>query len=333
MTRQQLLEPEHQFEAHVTALETAVAQDDAAKVGLLLSFGAHPEAEIHVKDEDDEIQSSLYSGDFEKSILGLVYENERLDTPEGSTPGEDNEHILATGSGLAGSSGGDDCSKSELDSANEAGSPNQAGKGHVAIDVDSKQTIAIYDGDILIGPTFDGKAQPGQIVKEWERTTKAISKMNVFHYAVRRGVEDVVRLLLQHMAPKNPSSLAPAEPTALHLATLMGHGQVVKMILDHTVNVNPKDLKERTPLHLAVWCGYDRVVNVLLEHGADTNARDLEGATPLHIAILMNYDLVVKDLLDYGADVRVEDKNGVSPQQLAKAKGIDQKVKMLLDFH
>ena len=259
MARRQLLRFEFEYEEHVTALEIAVELDDAAKVGLLLSFGADPEAEVHVYDEDNKIKSS-------KCALGV---------------------------------------RSDL-------------------------LIRTSGGEVLIGPAFDGEISPRSIVAEWERTTKAISKMTVFHYAASRGVEDVVRLFLQHMAPKKPPSLAPAEPTALHLATLLGSDQVVKMILDQTVNVNPKDLKERTPLHLAVWCGYDRVVNELLEHGADTNAKDYKGATPLHVAVWMSYGLLVQDLLDYGADIHVEDRNGVTPQQLAEAEGIDRRVKMLL---
>ena len=333
MTRQRLLESENQFKAHVTALGTAVAQDDAAKVGLLLSFGADPEVEIHVRDENDEIQSSIHSGDSEKSISDSACENEGQHTFEGSTPDEDVEHISAAGRGPAGSFGGDDWSNSEMVSANEVKSPYKAGRGQggLKVKVDSDRVIEIFGDAVLIGPAFDGKIPPRQIVEEWQRTTKAISKLTVFHYAASRGVEDVVRLFLQHMPSKKAASLAPGEPTPLHLATLVGSSQVVSMILDHTVNVNPRDLAERTPLHLAVWCGYDRVVNVLLEHGADPNARDRNGETPLHIAILTNYDLVVMDLLDYGADIHVEDKDGVSPQQLAKTEGIDQRVQMLLD--
>ena len=330
MARQGLIEVGYPMRGPVTALGIAVGLDDAAKVGLLLSFGADPGAEIHVKDEDDEIQPFLRPGDSEKSVSDSVCENDGQDTSEGSIPAKDIEHISAAGSGRAGSFEEDDGSKSELISANEANRLNPTSREYGAQEVDSYPAIAIYCGEVYTGPIFDGKIPPELIVKELERTTKAVSKITVFHYAAIRGVEDVVRLLSRHMAPKKPASLAPAEPTALHLAALLGSGQVVKMILDQTVNVNPKDLEERTPLHLAVWCGYDRVVNELLEHGADPNAKDYNGATPLHIAILTNYDLVVEDLLDYGADIHIEHNNGVSPQRLAKRKGIDQRIKRLL---
>ena len=319
MARQELIEDGNLIRGPVTALGIAVGRDDAAKVGLLLSFGADPEAEFHVRDKDDEMQPSLRSGDFEKSVSGS--------TSEGSTPGENIEHTTRNRSG---SFEQDDSSKSVLILELQARSLYQVGREHDAPKVDSNRAIAMCDGEVHTGPTFDGKIPPELIVEMWERTTRAISKMTIFHLAASRGVEDVVRLLLRHMAPKKPASLAPAEPTALHLATLLGSSQVVKMILDQTVNVNPKDLEERTPLHLAVWCGYDRVVNELLEHGADPNAKECRGRTPLHIAILMNYYLLVEDLLAYGADIHIDDNDGVSPQRLAKRKGIDQRIKQLL---
>ena len=244
--------------APVTALESAVWQDDAAKVGLLLQYGADPEAEILLNDEDNTTKSSIHSAD--------------------------------------------------------------------VVEVDSERAIAISDDDIHIGHTFDGRLPPIMIVEQWERTTKAIFKMTVFHFAVSRGVEDVVRLFLQHGAFKKLLSVAPSEPTALHLATLMSSSKVVKMLLDQTVNVNPKDPWGMTPLYLAARCGYDRTVNELLEHGADTNAKNTHGNTPLHVAILREHDLVAKDLLDYGADIHLEDNRGISPQQLAEMKGVNLRI-------
>ena len=331
MGREHVLENFFDHFVHVTALEIAVGQDNAANVSLLLSFGAEPEAEINVEYEDDEKESSFLSVDDEK-ISDSFCVNDGQDTSEDSTPGGEIEHISAASSCRAGSFEKDESFKNALVLTREVKAPYPAGRGHGALEVGSDRAIAIHDGEVHVGPTFDGKLPPTQIVEEWRRLTRAISKMTVFHYAASRGVEDVVRLLVQHMAPKRPASLAPAEPTALHLATLLGSDKVVKNILDKTTNVDPKDFEGRTPLHLAVWCGYDRVVNELLEHGADTNARDYNGATPLHTAISANYDLVVKDVLDYGADIHVEDKNGFSPQQLAEMEGIDQRIKLLLSY-
>ena len=260
-----------------TALERAVGQDDARKVALLLEYGADPEAEIL----------------FNNSVSDLLREIDG---------GEDTERSSTAASGRTESSDDNFFYGGGLHSANEIERPNQRGRGRDAVEVDSEQAVAILDEEIHIA--LDGRLPPRLVVDERERTLIAMSRITVFHFAVTRGVEDIVRLFLQHGASKTPVSVAPSEPTALHLAVLMGSSKVVKMLLDQTVTVSRKDHRGRTPLHLAVWCGYDRIVNELLEHGADLNAMDEGGNTPLDIALCMGYDPAVIDLVDYGAYLR-----------------------------
>ena len=284
------------FAPHVTALECAVWQDDAAKVGLLLECGADPEAEIAPDTDDNTTKISNHSAGVESSVSDPDREDDG---------GEGSERISTIGSSRPESSRGDESSfGSDPDSANEVERPNQPGRGHDAVEVDPDRAVATLGDEIHIGHTFDGVLPPRLIVEEWEGTTIAIPRMTLLHFAVSRGVEDIVRLFLQHGAFKKPVSVAPSEPTALHLAVLVSSTKVVKMLLDQTINVSPKDHRGRTPLHLAVWCGYYRTVNELLEHGADTEATDDGGNTPLEIAMCMGHDLVVRDLLDYGADLR-----------------------------
>ena len=274
-------------------LEFAVWQDDAAKAGLLLAYGADPEADM-ISNVDSTTKFPIHSA---------VRENDR---------GEDSKRTSTTSSGRPGSSRDDDSFfGSDLDSANEVERRNLRGREHDAVKVVSERATAILGDKIQIGHTFNGKLPPRLILEECGRTFLAIPKKTVFHFAVIRGIEDIIRLFLQHGASKKPISVAPSEPTALHLAVLVSSNKVVKMLLDQTINVSPKDHRGRTPLHLAVWCGHDRTVNELLEHGADINAMDGGGNTPLDVAIWMDHDLVVRDLLDYGAYLRKQ--SSVSP--------------------
>ena len=300
---------------HVTALECAVWQDNAAKVDLLLEYGADPEAEILPSNEDNTTGSSIHSAGVGISVS---------DTDRENNGGEDSERISTTGSGRPGSSRDDDSfSGSNLNSSNEVDRPNQRGRGHDAIEVDSERAIAILGDEVHIGYTFNGKLPPRLIVEEWGRTTVAIPTMTVFYFTVSRGVKDIVRLFLQHGASKKPVSVAPSEPTALHLAVLVSSSRVVKMLVDQAINVSPKDHRGRTPLHLAAWCGHDRTVNELLEHGADINATDEDGTTPLEIAMCMDHDLVVRDLLDYGADLRKQQSDFPSTFRMYPDRGMN----------
>ena len=143
----------------------------------------------------------------------------------GSTPGEEIEHNTKTGSSRTDISIDVDYVESELHCVDEVEDLDQID------DMYHDQTIAICDSDIYIGPAFDGKLPPDEIVEKWEHTTKAIRKMTLLHIAASKGTKHVVRLLLHHGACERPESATLAEPTALHLAALMGQSQVVKCCL------------------------------------------------------------------------------------------------------
>ena len=112
----------------------------------------------------------------------------------GSTPGEGIEHNTKTGSSRTDIPIDVDYVESELVCVDEVEDLDQID------DMYHDQTTAIWDGDVSIGPVFDGKLPPDKIVEEWEHTTKAIRKMTLLHIVAIRGTKDVVRLLLHHGA-------------------------------------------------------------------------------------------------------------------------------------
>ena len=307
-----------------TALEIGILADDAAKVALLLEYGADPQAEVASDDQKYENESSSpHSDNSGGSNSSAVCDRDGQDI---GRAGEDSEHISTTGSDRAEPFEDNDCSGSQAASGNEVEDHSQV-KGELVVnEMSSDNVIAISDDGTCVETDFDGKLPPECILEQWELATKAITRMTVLHMAASRGDKNVVRALLQYGAHKTLVPTTPSEPTALHLAALLGNSQVVKLLTDQSMNVNPTDHNGETPLHLAVWCGYDRVVNELLEHGGDTNARDNDGATPLHVAVDMEHRFMATDLLDYGADVHVEDNAGLSPLLLAIRRGYDQAV-------
>ena len=305
-----------------TALQMAVWNDDAAKVRLLLDYGADPEKEVFFDEEEQEIESSSYHIDaVGESTSILVSPNDAQGKFEGPTPVEVFEHISTTDSDQAGLSRENNSFENKPVSEDEMKSLDQIESEYSPDEVGSRAESC-----------FDDELPSVQNLEKWEQAVKAISKMTVLHVAASLGYPDVVRLLLQHGASKRSGLATPSEPTALHLAASLGHDQVVRMLLDQTVNVDPIDINGTTPLHLAVWSGNERVVNELLEHGVDANAKDNDGTTPLHVAVSMGYDMVVRDLLDYGADLHAENNAGFSPLLLAVQCGYDEAIKDFIHY-
>jgi ankyrin repeat protein len=70
----------------------------------------------------------------------------------------------------------------------------------------------------------------------------------------------------------------------LHLAAGAGHIDVVRLLLEKGASKNPGDETGETPLHHASKAGHIKVVSVLLEKGANVNAQNRIGWTPLYLA-------------------------------------------------
>nr|XP_018912083.1 PREDICTED: serine/threonine-protein phosphatase 6 regulatory ankyrin repeat subunit C-like [Bemisia tabaci] len=126
-------------------------------------------------------------------------------------------------------------------------------------------------------------------------------------FAVARGENKVVRLILSEGADVNSKVLGPF--TALHIAIYRQHVQIVNQILIYGADVNsryPLDIdfyEGSTVLHRAVECGNRAIVEVLINYGADMNAAKSNGLTALHIAIEKGLFEIAEYLIQEGADV------------------------------
>ncbi|PRQ29299.1 putative protein kinase TKL-Pl-5 family [Rosa chinensis] len=75
----------------------------------------------------------------------------------------------------------------------------------------------------------------------------------------------------------------------------------IKELLDSGIDVNFRDIDNRTALHVAACQGYSDVVSLLLERGADVNTKDRWGSSPLADAIYYKNHDVIKLLEKRGA--------------------------------
>ncbi|TYJ30592.1 hypothetical protein E1A91_A06G140800v1 [Gossypium mustelinum] len=75
----------------------------------------------------------------------------------------------------------------------------------------------------------------------------------------------------------------------------------IRELLDSGINVNFRDIDDRTALHIAACQGQTDVVSLLLQRGADVESTDRWGSTPLADAVYYKNHDVIKLLEKHGA--------------------------------
>ncbi|XP_022724402.1 serine/threonine-protein kinase STY17-like isoform X2 [Durio zibethinus] len=75
----------------------------------------------------------------------------------------------------------------------------------------------------------------------------------------------------------------------------------IRELLDSGINVNFRDIDDRTALHIAACQGQADVVSLLLQRGANVESKDRWGSTPLADAIYYKNHDVIKLLEKHGA--------------------------------
>ncbi|KAJ6586047.1 ankyrin repeat-containing domain protein [Mycena capillaripes] len=174
---------------------------------------------------------------------------------------------------------------------------------------------------------------------------------DILEAAVRRGWEEIVRLVLNHERYSD---------AALRWASEHGDTQLVGLLLTNGADVNRRDKFNRSALIMVAKHGHIEVVQLLLVNGADINACSRECGTSLREASSNGHENVVQLLLvsganpamqttalqassyngdedtvrlflENGADANARDTHGNTALQYAATKGDTNVVQLLLD--
>jgi ankyrin repeat protein len=131
------------------------------------------------------------------------------------------------------------------------------------------------------------------------------SEKTVLFYAAKRGMQDVVKLLLDRGADSSISGGPLAN--ALRGATDGAQCEMVRFLLQLGADINEGiGSMEGTALHRASENENKSMMEFLLSMGADINATTTRGTTPLHIVLRAKSMDIVNFLLKQGARVDIE---------------------------
>jgi len=144
------------------------------------------------------------------------------------------------------------------------------------------------------------------------REVRGRTRYSLLAHAARKGMEEVVRLLLLYNARVNvrdPSS----GWTLLHFAVISNSSDVVYSLLDAGAPVDGGTKQDGyTPLHFAASMGQNEAIDYLLKFGAALEGRTKKGETPLLSAAWAGMVHSMRHLIDKGANKYAMDNLGCS---------------------
>ena len=145
------------------------------------------------------------------------------------------------------------------------------------------------------------------------------------------GCYELVHVLLDMRQPVDDRG-AKGDLTPLMAAASGGHEEIVRLLLHHLANPNLQTLTGDTALHISSKAGHEGIVKALIEAGADLEKQNESGHTPLMDAAGAGHLSLCKILVEAGAGVNAHsDDYKESALTLAAYKGHIEVVQYLLD--
>ena len=136
--------------------------------------------------------------------------------------------------------------------------------------------------------------------------------------------------------PSSIDALDKSGMSALHWAVMRGHEVVVRILLDRGADSDVFQKGMNTPLLLAAAFGHETIARLLLESGADIHARNQRGHDAVFMAVLYGHATkglpwLLQLLNARGMNLNEVDSAGATPLHLCAEKKLARPVKMLVD--
>ncbi|XP_070689859.1 ankyrin repeat and death domain-containing protein 1B [Pempheris klunzingeri] len=121
--------------------------------------------------------------------------------------------------------------------------------------------------------------------------------------------------------------------TALHYAVAGKNMEAVQFLLQRRVKVDPKDKYGVTPIHLAAWFGSLDILKLLVRAGAEQKVENTEGLNIMHCAAINNHTEILEYIIDdlQMKELDKDDESGHQAFALAAEHGCVQMLEMLMD--
>ncbi|KAL4221756.1 hypothetical protein ACF0H5_020011 [Mactra antiquata] len=143
------------------------------------------------------------------------------------------------------------------------------------------------------------------------------------------GHVQIVQLLLK--AGANTNVTEAKGNNALMAALMKKHEIIAVLIINAGVNIDAKNMFDRTALHYAATNGCLTILKMLLDRVADPNTQDEAGDTPLHDAICAKFTSGVETLLASSKiNLKIINKKGHPPLHLAAMIDHESAVSLIL---
>ncbi|XP_041856626.1 ankyrin repeat and death domain-containing protein 1B isoform X2 [Melanotaenia boesemani] len=121
--------------------------------------------------------------------------------------------------------------------------------------------------------------------------------------------------------------------TALHYAAAGKNHEAVRLLLQRRVKVDQKDKYGVTPIHLAAWFGSLETLKLLVQAGAEQKVENEEGLNIMHCAAINNHTEIVEYIINdlQMKELNKENQSGRLPFALAAERGCVQMLEMLME--